>query len=298
MVARGLIIFLSSFGMMLSALAASDFYYDQLYKDGRFHITLVLGFEQFGSFSTGRDSENLKNDVKDLDSAILLCDSCGFQLSKRSLGERVYVTSFRYSGQAIPVRLRFIFVEPGTQISALRQKFIYALKNDNLIMYVGHSRDGRGFPDFAGPLSDVGKIFKNDEFRGWQGFEYGYFSASKYQILSLNSCKTFEYYRDPIRKNVWEKAPSQLALILTTQDTPFSDYPGESITLIRGLMLQLSRKVILEQLEFAAEKFHAQTDDFAKNPLFKTDGFFSSEYERVTRPKQRGLPDAWRGMPF
>lgn len=308
---RGLCIFLIS---LLSVNAvASTAHYQELFADGKLDVTLALGFEQKskdGGFPVVGpianifrglkiDQLNALRDVELVEKELLDCWECGFKVVKRAKGERIYEAEFEDEKRLIKVRVRFIFALKGVSTTWLRRAFVHALGHDDLIMYIGHARDGRGFPDFGAPTGDVGKIFINDEFGGWMGFEKGYFSPTKYQILSVHACKTQKYFEKVIRSRVWEKDHSKLALIMTSDDSWFEDYPGTSVALIRGLMLRLDRQSLLKSLELAAPYYYGYHRGQEQiKPLFTADGFFDSTYVGRPRPQRKRPKEPWREIPF
>ena len=299
---------------LFSATAiASTTHYDRLFEDGRLDVTLALGFEQVKK-DGGRpvirnilsairgmkiDQLNSTRDVELIDEALLDCWECGFQLVKSGKGERIYEAKFPYENRIVKTRVRFIFALKGVSFSWLRSAFLYGLGHDDVVMYIGHARDGRGFPDFGAPSGDTGKIFFNDQIGGWMGFDKGHFSPTKYQILSVNACKTQEHFKKEFRSRVWEKHPKDLALILTSDDSWFEDYPSASVALIRGLMLKLDRQSLLESLEQSVPyyySFHA-AKEYIK-PLFTADGLFDSTYANRAKPRKKHSKEPWREMPF
>lgn len=313
-----------SFILVCSAALASESnapdysrYYDQLFEDGKLDITVALGYEQkkhesdvpvigpvisaIGSLFKGaqRDEEFTKRDVDDVNHALMRCSECDFRVVSRKNGEIVYSSQFAYKNRLIQTRVRFIFSLAGVKREALKKAFLGALKNDDVILYIGHARDGRGFPDFSSPLGDTGKIFINDEFGGWLGFEKGLFHPTKYQILSVHACKTDRYFTSVIRKKVWEKEHSKLALIMTSDDSWFEDYPGTTVAFIRGLILQLAREEILMDIEAQADYYRRQhAGERVIKPLFVADGFFDERYAKYSRPKRKLPKEPWRDMPF
>lgn len=293
------------------------FYYDQLFGDDRFDVTIALGYEQLKTDtgipvigpvldavgdlykSAKRDEENTVHDVDAVEFQLLSCRECGFRVDSRKKGERIYSAPFKYEGREITARVRFIYSVSGVKREALKKAFLDALKNDDAIMYIGHARNGRGFPDFSSPLSDTGKIFVDDEFGGWLGFEKGLFSPTKYQILSVHACQTDRYFTKAVRERVWEKDPSKLALLMTGDDSWFDDYPGTTVALIRGIMLQAAREQLLFSLELAAPYYrNMHRADEVKKPLFRADGFFDDTYAKAKRPKRKVPREQWRDMPF
>lgn len=304
---------------LASEPSAPDYsrYYDQLFEDGKLDITVALGFEQkkhesdvpvigpvisaIANLFKGaqRDEDFSKRDVEDVHRSLIKCSECDFRVVSKKNGERVYSSEFEYKGRVIQTRVRFIFSLAGVKRQALKSAFLDALKNDDVILYIGHARDGRGFPDFSSPLGDTGKIFINDEFGGWLGFEKGFFHPTKYQILSVHACKTDQYFTSVVRKKVWEKDHSKLALLMTTEDSWFEDYPGTTTAFIRGLMLQLSRDEILFDIEEQAEFYKRQNaGEPVIKPLFKADGFFDETYANFPRPKRQNPKQEWRELPF
>lgn len=300
-------------------------YYDQLYADNRLDVTIALGFEQMQSelkfpetknkaiqiaesaakkladvvISYSRDSANTLRDANGIERAILNCFGCGLAKEEERVGYRQYGGTFEYGGRTIAVRVKFIFAEPGTSAQGLKQQFIAALNMDDVIIYLGHARNGRGFPDFASPLGETGFVFSNHPIEGWKGFEKGYFSRSKYQLLFLNACQTKRYYREALRSRVWEKAPSKLALVMSDDDTWFEDYPETSAALLEGLMQAKSAPALLNSINEAASFYVAmRLLDQEKKKLFVADGLFDTLYDEASTPKRQEPNESWREFPF
>ncbi len=289
-------------------------YYDQLFAGDRLDITVALGFEQKkgapdlpavitiladAAKAPYRDNENTQRDVNLLEEAILGCSDCGYTKGRVLPGQRIYNGNFQYGKRTIQTRLQLIFSEPGVTIAGLRKSFIWALGNDAVVVYLGHSRHGDGFPDFAGPLADAGKVFVNDTVQGWTGFEKGYFARKKYQLLVLNACQTERYFKQALRTRVWEKDPSLLGLIMSSDDTWFEDYPDTMSALLNGLVHQQSREDLLQSLDDAANYYHSVHQlDATKRLLFNGDGLLDATYAKKPAPKAKQPAEPWMDMPF
>lgn len=291
----------------------ADKYYQQLFADGTLNITVALSFEQIKSHidtpvvgpiadvivGPQRDVDNTMNDVAAIENAILTCAGCPYQKASRVTGMSTYTGRFAYGSRTIQSRVRFIYSEPGTSISFLKDQFIDALGNDSVIIYLGHSRIGGGFPDFASPDADTGKIFKNDPIRGWIGFDKGYFSRTKYQIYMMSSCRTEQYYKNVLRARIWEKPPSMLGLILSTDDTWFDDYAGTAGAVISGLVNQFGPDDLLAAVNDAAEYYnslHALDKD--RHGQFMFDGVLDDAYAGKKPGKRISPNEPWHGFPM
>lgn len=312
-----------------SAQANSDVYYTQLFEDGKLDIMIALGYEQnklqkdvkvpyagkapiigpaVNAAATGvgtllkegtRDIENTLRDVNGIEAGILDCIGCNFKKTGEGKGYRTYKTETQYKNKKIAVRVHLIYSEPGVSAETLKSWFIYSLGNDDAIVYLGHARHGDGFPDFATPLANTGKVFYNDPVEGWKGFEKGYFSKSKYQILYLNACQTWRYFQKVIRTRVWEKDPSKLGVIMSSDDTWFEDYPATVGAFLQNLMDQVPREEFLQNLDDMAD-FYKQVhmNDETQKKLFLGDGFFDTTYVPKPAPKKKQPLEPWRDMPF
>ena len=298
----------------LASASDAKAYYDQLFDGNRLDITIALSFEQKKGpaglppviidisdalKAPFRDDENTMHDVDLLEGSIIGCEDCAYSKQSSGLGYRIYTGSFQYGKKTIQSRLQLIFSEPGVAISTLRQSFIQALANDAVVLYLGHSRHGDGFPDFAGPLADDGKIFVNDPVQGWTGFQKGYFARKKYQLLILNACQTQTYYQKPLRKLIWEKDPATLGVIMSADNTWFEDYPDTTLALLNGLVHQQSREDLLQSLDDAASYYRQlHMNDAKKISLFVGDGLFDATYAKKPAPKAKQPAPPWVDMPF
>lgn len=290
-----------------------DYYYDQIFADNRLDISIFLGFEQLHSESSNavikqvgdafvatiRDNLNTQRDVQGLDRAITGCPVCGLSKVSESKGYRLYRGEFPYKDRAITINLKLMFSEPGIRMGTLRNSFITALGNDDVVVYLGHSRNGHGFPDFASPITDSGKVYYNDPVQGWVGFERGNFNRQKYQILVLNACQTERYYKNVLRTHLWEKDPSKLAMIMSTDDTWFEDYPETISAMLIGLVTLQSGPEILDALDEAANFYHSMhLTDAVKKKLFSGDGLFDDAYLGRRPPRRIDPIEPWQPMPF
>ncbi|MEW6056698.1 MAG: hypothetical protein AB1540_08790 [Bdellovibrionota bacterium] len=290
-------------------------YYAQIFEDGRFDITIALGFQQKKAFpgqqdiltpfydawgTLHRDKFFTKRDVNALEQEILKCAECNFSLSSQAPGERVFDANIKdFAGRALVMRLRMIFPDENVGVAWLKQAFIEALGHDDLILYLGHSRDGDGFPEFGSPIGSVGRVFHKDPVLGWMGFEKGIFARDKYQILSLNSCNTEEYFFQVLRERVWEKPETLLGLILTQGDTEFEDYPETSIVLIRGLLLGHGAEKLRADLEGAAAEYHRNDSLKSKaQPLFFFSQVFDATAQSKKQPVRKTSQEPWWTIPF
>lgn len=274
-------------------------YYERLFQDDRLDIVIALGYKQKEDVPVpilgpllalvAPDEDRLKDDVDAFQNALLECQSCALSLSSRGAGYRVFRGSFDYRGRKVVSYIRMIFPERGVLHEDLKAQFAVGLRYADVVIYSGHSRWGHGFPDFYAPFSNGGKVFVEDPIVGWRGFDYGYFSRKKYQILSISSCLSFQYYRDLIRDRVWEKRPADLALILTRDNTYFEDEPKTSTALIEGLIRGGSGESILMAMERAAFFYHVSFGDVGSDErrLYIGDGLLDESYVGLPSPRRQ-----------
>jgi hypothetical protein len=278
---------------------AEERYYDRLFEDGRLDVTIALGFQQKEKNILSRDEFNTFRDVNKLDELLLGCGECGFAEQRARHGQKRYFAKFGYRGRVIEARVNVLFSVEGVEMAWLKSEFIRALGRDDVIVYLGHSRYGRGIPDFGTPLGAAGFIFSKDPVQGWLGFEKGYFARDKYQIVMLNACQTRKDFRAVFRERVWEKNPGDLALILTEDDNWFSDNPPTTLALLRGLMAAAPAKELLEELNWAAKSYREEYahEEIERN-LFTADGLFDATYDRKPKPRRVEPREPFRGIPF
>ncbi len=261
-------------------------YYDELFKDRKLDITIAVGFIQekeneitipiikeildlYRSYSL--DEASLGETISELEREILGCKECEFYESSQGAGYKIFTSTFFHNCKWIKVKLKLIYPEETIKPWQLKAAFIQALKKDDVIIYAGHGRNGMKFPDFGPPLSTEGKVYFKDVYEGdWVGFRHGYFHPKKYQILMLNACDTWEYYRDVLRNNIWEKPAHKLGLILTKGKVLQSTLPRTTTSLIRSLFLKQDATEIIKSLEHTKQTVDKMVgfEDFVGDELF------------------------------
>ncbi|MGK5082273.1 hypothetical protein WDW37_03130 [Bdellovibrionota bacterium FG-1] len=244
------------FAQVAAALNEEDraiAYYDKIFEDGRLDITIALSdsaykafteipvlngvinfWNSYGLLPIGPLTTSLPTSVSLTASQRVMHDhipsilaNTSFRQTSRKTGAEVIEGSFVHKGKTIKVRIQFIYpsiTSDGT--SSLKQRFLAALRSDDVIIYDGHTRTGHGFPDlgFDAMSGTKGTPFKKVG-ESWLGFDAQPFAPQKYQILMLASCNSMGHYMDVLRKYIKEKPPSGLGLLVTKSKGFMSDDP-------------------------------------------------------------------------
>ncbi len=90
---------------------------------------------------------------------------------------------------------------------------------------------------------------------------------------------------------VWEKRPEDLALIGTTADNFFGDFPENALAVVTGVAARLNLADFSQLLESTARTHYRLSSRANPPPLFKIDGFMTDTYKNAPRPKRQNPND-------
>jgi hypothetical protein len=217
------------------------------------------------------DYKKIKKDVEEFKNIIENCQECAFYPAGTQSGYSQYIAKRCVDGRDQFIQIHLYYPAPGISTAELLWRFERRLKISDVIIYAGHSRLGKGFPDFNGPAFRSGRPLQpevNDE----EALEAAssLFSPIRRQLLFLNSCNTEEYFSHFLDK-ISEKNQGRLGVILARDDTFFEDYPYTSMALVRGILKGSSWSQIQEQMERQAVQHRFEHDYEDVPDLFSFD---------------------------
>ncbi len=256
--------------------------YDKMFQDGVMQTTLGVGFDEDGNdIDVRRDVvQGLKDrgfdklDVKNLSDDELKAK--GFDPSTIDREATYFNKSFEHDGKPVQSLVKLVDRDtPGA-----KDKFSEGMKKDDLILYTGHGRRGSG-PDFDHANSAAGnyvigvpteaghyKLGANDLAKVGA-------TSNGYQLMFFDSCNS-KYYLDDLRARPKNKDATNLDVVGSTRELPWSTSTQDVLGMLDGVMGGKSIQDIKSQLD-------SQNAEKGLGAAFVADGFKGNSYRPPVR---------------
>ena len=251
--------------------------YGEMFKDGVMQTTLGLGFDEDGNDIGLRrdvvqglaDRGFEKLDTKTITDAELRAR--GFNPAEIDRGATYFTKEFQHDGK--PVQALVKLVDRNTP--GAKDKFADGMKNDDLILYSGHGRRGSG-PDFDHANSAAGNYVIGKPSEAGH-YTLGQNDVAKtgalkdgYQMMFFDACNT-DGYLDDLRSRPKNKDNSNLDVLASTRELPWSTSTGDVFNTLDGVMGGKS----IQDIKANLDRRNAEP---GQGSAFVADGFKTNQY--------------------
>lgn len=258
--------------------------YEELFKDGKFEITIALGYDDNSKVHIPKRRQAIsylqdEMDFKLTDPRVASKDEIAAAgLAPDQIDRDLLYFTKDFFSQTVKRNVSAVVKllcpnEDGSNGAAMLEKYKTALENDDAVLYTGHARAGTG-PDFDPHDSTAGNYVMgkgysaeyNKEIAGAENQLDKTKFKKDYQLLQLWGCTT-ENYQPHLKKHLGKKGQN----VLNNKDIVLTSHPVLSqrgvfgvLSFLRGILAEQSAQTLQDMMNMSERGPTANMHGFGK----------------------------------